>query len=61
MSFIVYPWKSLPEGAIICDIGGGNGHVMLDLMKSFPQLRVVLQDLPPVIDGGKRVRLFFPV
>lgn len=54
---IVYPWGSLPEGTTISDIGGNNGHVTLDLIKSFPQLRVVLQDLPPVVDEGRKVNI----
>lgn len=51
-----YPWASLPEGTTVCDLGGGNGHVTLDLIRSFPQLRIVLQDLQSVVDEGRKVR-----
>ncbi|KAJ6573975.1 S-adenosyl-L-methionine-dependent methyltransferase [Mycena vulgaris] len=49
----VYPWGSLPEDTIICDVGGGNGHATLELLKVFPHLKVVVQDLPLVVKAGK--------
>ena len=45
---LVYPWADLPEDSVICDIAGNNGHVMLDLIKAFPRLKVVVQDLEGV-------------
>jgi hypothetical protein len=52
----VYPWKNkFPNGAKVCDLGGGNGHVLLELLKTHPDIQGVLQDLPTVIDGSKRV------
>ncbi|KAF9479524.1 S-adenosyl-L-methionine-dependent methyltransferase [Pholiota conissans] len=48
-----YAWEKVPADATICDVGGGNGHAMLGLMKEFPQLKVVLQDLPAVVQQGK--------
>lgn len=54
---IVYPWSSLPtSGTItICDVGGGNGHVVLELLKSLPdhQLKAVIQDMPSMLDEGR--------
>ncbi|KAF9479519.1 S-adenosyl-L-methionine-dependent methyltransferase [Pholiota conissans] len=48
-----YAWDKVPENAKICDVGGGNGHAMLGLVKEFPKLKVVLQDLPAMIQQGK--------
>ena len=56
---IAYPWGSLAEGTTICDLGGGNGHATLDLLKKFPQLRIVLQDLESVVEEGRKVRIFY--
>lgn len=42
---IVYPWTSLPKDTIINDVGGNNGHTMLELIKAYPDLKVVVQDL----------------
>ncbi|KAJ6607417.1 S-adenosyl-L-methionine-dependent methyltransferase [Mycena sp. CBHHK59/15] len=50
----VYPWASLPAGTVICDVGGGNGHATVELLKAFPLLKFVVQDLPGVIDQGKK-------
>ncbi|KAJ7178588.1 S-adenosyl-L-methionine-dependent methyltransferase [Mycena crocata] len=49
----VYPWASLPKDTTICDVAGGNGHATAILLKSFPQLKVVVQDLPGVVEQGK--------
>ncbi|RDB28143.1 3-O-methyltransferase 2 [Hypsizygus marmoreus] len=49
----VYPWESLPEDTTICDVGGGNGHATLALVKAFPKFKIILQDLPDVVNQGK--------
>ncbi|KAJ7634571.1 S-adenosyl-L-methionine-dependent methyltransferase [Roridomyces roridus] len=51
----VYPWASLPTDAVVCDVGGGYGHITIDLLKKFPQLKIVVQDLPEVIEEGKKI------
>ncbi|KJA18248.1 hypothetical protein HYPSUDRAFT_79252 [Hypholoma sublateritium FD-334 SS-4] len=48
-----YSWDQVPADSSICDIGGGNGHAMLGLVKEFPQLKIVLQDLPAVVQQGR--------
>ncbi|KAF4564046.1 hypothetical protein EYR36_003297 [Pleurotus pulmonarius] len=40
----IYPWGSLPTDAIVVDVGGGNGHATLDLLKAFPALKIIVQD-----------------
>ncbi|EEB94132.1 hypothetical protein MPER_07103, partial [Moniliophthora perniciosa FA553] len=49
----VYPWTSLLPDTTVCDIGGGNGHVTMGLMRAHPHLKVVLQDQPQVIEQAK--------
>ncbi|KAF8954810.1 S-adenosyl-L-methionine-dependent methyltransferase [Flammula alnicola] len=49
----IYPWDKVPTDATICDIGGGNGHATLGVIKAFPHLKVVLQDTPAVVQQGK--------
>ncbi|KAF5335915.1 hypothetical protein D9757_005092 [Collybiopsis confluens] len=50
-----YPWSTCRPGTTVCDIGGGNGHIMLDLIKSAPQLKAIIQDTPTVIEHGKEL------
>ena len=50
---IGFPWKSLPEGTTVCDVGGGIGHITMHFAKACPQIRVVLQDLPPTVEQAK--------
>jgi len=40
-----YPWDSLPKDAgpiHLCNVGGGNGHVSLELMRAFPSIPSLL-------------------
>ncbi|EIM90607.1 S-adenosyl-L-methionine-dependent methyltransferase [Stereum hirsutum FP-91666 SS1] len=48
-----FPWNILPKGTTVCDVGGGNGHATLGLAKSFPHLRIIVQDLEHVVVNGK--------
>ncbi|KAJ7634561.1 S-adenosyl-L-methionine-dependent methyltransferase [Roridomyces roridus] len=50
----VYPWSTVSPDTIVCDVGGGYGHRTIDLLKEFPHLKIVLQDLPGVIEEGKK-------
>ncbi|THG94085.1 hypothetical protein EW026_g7313 [Hermanssonia centrifuga] len=43
-----YPWGSL-EGQTVVDCGGGQGSLAVQLAKSFPDLRFIIQDLPEVV------------
>ncbi|KAF7187911.1 O-methyltransferase gsfD [Pseudocercospora fuligena] len=54
----LYPFEKLyegttPEDVLFVDVGGGFGHQCMNLRKSFPASkgRVVLQDLPFVVEG----------
>jgi len=52
-SVLAYPWGELSADTRVCDFGGGNGHVMLEVIKRNTGLRVVIQDMPPVLEGAK--------
>ncbi|TFK48868.1 S-adenosyl-L-methionine-dependent methyltransferase [Heliocybe sulcata] len=47
-----YPWQSLPENTVICDVGGGVGHAALTVLKAFPHMKAVVQDLEHVVSAG---------
>ncbi|KAJ3885654.1 S-adenosyl-L-methionine-dependent methyltransferase [Lentinula edodes] len=49
-----YPWTSQPPDITICDVGGGHGDIILDLMKAHPHFKLVLQDQPQVIDMARK-------
>ena len=38
--------------SLVVDVGGGAGHMCIDLAKKFPHLRTVNQDLPDVIEAA---------
>ncbi|PBK60856.1 S-adenosyl-L-methionine-dependent methyltransferase [Armillaria solidipes] len=48
-----FPWDSLHKGAIVCDVGGGTGVTSMQLANVYPNLRIVLQDLPAPIELAK--------
>ena len=50
-----YPWGELPYNTTICDIGSGSGHIPLSILKTFPSLKAIMQDLPPVLEDAKEV------
>ena len=41
-------WGDAKQDAVVCDLGGNNGHAMLDLVKVFPHMKTVVQDLGTV-------------
>ncbi|KAG6856203.1 hypothetical protein H0H87_006599 [Tephrocybe sp. NHM501043] len=41
-----FPWGELPDGASVCDVGGGVGALTIQLAKAFPNLHYKLQDTP---------------
>ncbi|KIJ34904.1 hypothetical protein M422DRAFT_262863 [Sphaerobolus stellatus SS14] len=49
----VYAWENVLENATLCDVGGSSGHMVLDLMKEYPKLKAIIQDLPPVVEQAK--------
>lgn len=49
-----YPWHKLAEKsqALVVDVGGGPGHVAMELAKKNPTLRFEVQDLPETVEVG---------
>ena len=50
---VEFPWKELGNGATVCDVAGGVGNISLQLAKAYPNLRLILQDLPERIQQAK--------
>ncbi|CAA7266021.1 unnamed protein product [Cyclocybe aegerita] len=54
-SLDAFDWGSLAPGSVVVDVGGGVGTASLPIARKYPELYVILQDLPPVIEDAKRV------
>ncbi|KAJ7937797.1 O-methyltransferase [Mycena leptocephala] len=39
-----YKWDTLPQGALIVDVGGGVGSTALQIAKATPHVKIVVQD-----------------
>jgi hypothetical protein len=50
-----YDWKSLPEGSVVVDVGGGIGTVTKVLAKAHPHLKFIIQDQHKVVEDGLKV------
>lgn len=48
------PWDRY--GDTVCDVGAGPGSVMLEVKKKYPHLKIVCQELDPMIPVIKDVR-----
>ncbi|KAI5116033.1 hypothetical protein M0805_002088 [Coniferiporia weirii] len=49
-----YDWASVPKGGLIVDVGGGLGHVSLEVAKAHPDLQVVVEDRSLVLEQAKQ-------
>ncbi|KAL1755113.1 O-methyltransferase-domain-containing protein [Schizophyllum commune] len=49
-----FDWASLPAGALVVDVGGGIGKSGRAIVESHPLVKVVVQDLPEVIEDAKK-------
>ncbi|KAJ3513294.1 hypothetical protein NLJ89_g3022 [Agrocybe chaxingu] len=54
-SLDAFDWNNLAPGSVIVDVGGGVGAASLPIARKYPELHIVLQDLPPVIEDAKKV------
>jgi hypothetical protein len=52
---LAFEWGALPEGSFFIDVGGGLGGVTLEVLKKFPRLKGIVQDLPETVSNGKKV------
>ncbi|KAF8132734.1 S-adenosyl-L-methionine-dependent methyltransferase [Mycena galopus ATCC 62051] len=48
-----FDWGALPAGAVMVDVGGGIGQILLAIAKIHPELRIVNQDRSPAIELAK--------
>nr|BBL33419.1 putative methyltransferase [Lachnum palmae] len=48
-----FPWKELPEGATIVDVGGGVGGFCMQLLKVYPHFNCVVEDRAEVVKKGE--------
>lgn len=53
-----YPWQDLNDSTVV-DLGCGPGDAGLDLLKVYPKLRWIFQDLPAALEATRPVRIFF--
>jgi hypothetical protein len=49
-----YPWGELGDATVI-DLGAGMGDSGVDVMRQYPRLRWIYQDLPTVIGSLEKV------
>jgi hypothetical protein len=49
------PWKALPAGGTVVDIGGSHGKAMVAIAEKYPSLRFIVQDLPPTIAARRPI------
>ena len=56
-----FEWGSLQCGSVVVDVGGGFGEVATAISKTYPHLKLVVQDRPNVVDEARTVRLLFPI
>ncbi|TCD62225.1 hypothetical protein EIP91_007204 [Steccherinum ochraceum] len=50
---IRFPWKDLPAGTTVCDLGSGVGYMSMDLIRLNPGINVVMQDTKETVELGK--------
>lgn len=51
-----FDWKSVKEGGIVADVGGGFGSATMIIARQHPHLKFVIQDREPVVEQAKGVR-----
>ncbi|KAG6826094.1 hypothetical protein H0H92_001153 [Tricholoma furcatifolium] len=51
----LFNWSSLSEDALVVDCGGGIGSSARAVLKAHPKLKFLIQDVPNVVEDGKRV------
>ena len=45
----------IPQGGVLVDVGGGIGHVSLEVAKLRSDLNVIVEDRAPVLEQAKEV------
>ena len=52
-----FNWKNLPSNSVVVDVAGGVGTSAFPLARGYPELKIVIQDLPGVIEEASKVQL----
>ncbi|KAK0102004.1 hypothetical protein ONS95_001190 [Cadophora gregata] len=52
-----FDWESLSEGAVVVDIGGGNGHIEAEIAPFLPKVLFEIQDQPSNQEAAQRLTL----
>ncbi|KAH9478947.1 4-O-methyltransferase 1 [Psilocybe cubensis] len=52
--FKAFDWNSLKPDSTVVDVGGGIGVTISPLAERYPDLNIVIQDLPIVVEEGKK-------
>lgn len=55
MRSVGFNWKTVPEGGVVVDVGGGVGSQSMVLAKANPHLKFILQDREAVIPQSQKV------
>ncbi|KAL7277459.1 hypothetical protein ACG7TL_008380 [Trametes sanguinea] len=50
-----FPWDTLPQNAVIVDVGGGIGGVSVELAAAYPHIRCIVQDRPQTVSIAPHV------
>jgi hypothetical protein len=48
-----YPWDLIPSGGTVVDLGGSTGDAAFALARKFPDLHLIVQELPEVVANSK--------
>ncbi len=51
-----FDWSQLPQDSVVVDVGGGIGSLAKELTRNYPHLRIIVQDLPKVIEDAEKAR-----
>lgn len=52
-----FDWDTIPDGHLLVDVGGGLGHVSMEVAKVHPNVHVVIEDRDLVLKKAKPVRI----
>lgn len=44
--------RGFPEISTVCDVGGGHGHLLCNLLETYPHLEGTILELPSVVNEG---------
>lgn len=54
---LAFDWETLRKDSSIIDVGGGIGVTSMPLAKKYPNLNIIIQDLPLVVEEATKVKL----